>query len=244
MKLDYGMPDLKRLEWDSDFFEMNVARIEGAVTSSADLDQIEKEMSTSDIRMAYLFQRNMLPKDLKIPNQLEIQQLGSQITYTKPVGSDANIDYQVSPGNWKQDSRTLTALSIQAGHFSRFRLDPNITTNKFRDLYEIWIENAIQTDLADQVYVYRVDQNAVGMISLKQKKDKAIIGLLAVDPVYRGMGIGKTLLNAGEWWAHEQGLHSLLLITQGENESACRFYESSDYSVDSRSYVYHFWSKH
>lgn len=49
---------------------------------------------------------------------------------------------------------------------------------------------------------------------------------IVVNPEYRGLGIGRKLLERGIQWAREQGHPGVMLETQDDNVPACRLYES------------------
>ena len=56
------------------------------------------------------------------------------------------------------------------------------------------------------------------------------VSILAVDPEYRGRGIGAKLLDAGEAIGHEVGDLAVCLDVELPNEAAQRFYERQGYS--------------
>jgi ribosomal protein S18 acetylase RimI-like enzyme len=49
---------------------------------------------------------------------------------------------------------------------------------------------------------------------------------LVVNPEYRGLGIGRRLLERGIQWAHENDFPGVMLETQDDNVPACTLYES------------------
>jgi streptothricin acetyltransferase len=49
---------------------------------------------------------------------------------------------------------------------------------------------------------------------------------LVVNPEYRGMGIGRRLLERGIQWAHENDFPGVMLETQDDNVPACTLYKS------------------
>lgn len=49
---------------------------------------------------------------------------------------------------------------------------------------------------------------------------------IVVNPEYRGLGIGRKLLERGIQWAREQGYPGVMLETQDNNVPACMLYQS------------------
>ncbi len=61
------------------------------------------------------------------------------------------------------------------------------------------------------------------------KGDEFVVETLAVDPAYRGMGIGTALLQKAEARARSMGKYTMSLGVVGENEGAIRLYERAGY---------------
>ena len=54
---------------------------------------------------------------------------------------------------------------------------------------------------------------------------------IRVDESARGKGVGSALISACVNWAKEQGLKGLLVETQAQNPSACRFYQRNGFAL-------------
>ena len=61
------------------------------------------------------------------------------------------------------------------------------------------------------------------------KGDEFVVETLAVDPAYRGMGIGTALLQKAEARARSMGKYTMSLGVVGENAGAIRLYERVGY---------------
>ena len=61
------------------------------------------------------------------------------------------------------------------------------------------------------------------------KADEFVVDSLAVDPAYRGMGIGTALLQKAEARARSMGKYTMSLGVVGENAGAIRLYERVGY---------------
>jgi dTDP-4-amino-4,6-dideoxy-D-galactose acyltransferase len=67
------------------------------------------------------------------------------------------------------------------------------------------------------------------------------IGLIAVDDQARGAGVGSLLIRQAHRWMQGRGARQATVVTQLENQPACRLYERLGYHLaDVRNY-YHFW---
>lgn len=217
------------LEWDSNFFETEVYKcicddisLFDASKLSNGLTYLFSKKEIIDLKgllydQKVTFKKNIHQHQIKIDQNIEV------------VSADSEI------------SEELLKLSYQSGEYSRFKKDPKIPSNKFLDLYQLWIVNSVNRSFSDEVFVYKVDGVEVGMITVKKQQDFCKIGLLAVDNSQRGKGIGKKLMDAAEKWALEHGCVTIFVETQQNNMLACEFYKKRSYHVDQKEYIYHLW---
>jgi mycothiol synthase len=65
------------------------------------------------------------------------------------------------------------------------------------------------------------------------------IYVIAVDPAYQGLGLGRQLLLAGLDWLAGQGLPTGMLYVDASNEPAVKLYRDIGFAVDhvDRAYV-------
>ncbi|MBI2333405.1 MAG: GNAT family N-acetyltransferase [Chloroflexi bacterium] len=77
------------------------------------------------------------------------------------------------------------------------------------------------------VFIAEVNGNLAGRIRLlKWWNHFGYIEDLVVNPDFRGMGIGHSLVEHGIQWARENQFPGVMLETQDDNVSACQLYAS------------------
>ncbi len=75
------------------------------------------------------------------------------------------------------------------------------------------------------IFMAYVDNQCLGQIRLRRNWNKyCYIEDIAVGRVYRGMGLGRKLINIAIQWAKDSRMPGLMLETQDINLAACRFY--------------------
>jgi dTDP-4-amino-4,6-dideoxy-D-galactose acyltransferase len=137
----------------------------------------------------------------------------------------------------------LRALALAAGEHSRFHVDPRIPEERWRALYEQWIENSVRGELADRVFVASAtdDDRAIGLVTLAFRREGfGEYGLVAVGERARRRGVASALLARAEHETRAAGLSRAEVGTQRENEPACRFYTSRGYRTIRLEDAYHF----
>lgn len=82
-------------------------------------------------------------------------------------------------------------------------------------------------DAGSTIFFAEVDGKLAGRIRmLKWWNQFGYVEDLAVNPEYRGLGIGRKLLERGIQWARENGFPGVMLETQDDNVPACMLYQS------------------
>lgn len=73
------------------------------------------------------------------------------------------------------------------------------------------------------------------------KDNQGKIELVAVDEKCRGRGYGKALMSRAEEYFRISGAASAQVVTQLDNERACRLYCSCGYEISNITEVWHLW---
>ncbi|MBB6460741.1 GNAT family N-acetyltransferase [Flammeovirga kamogawensis] len=220
---------MEKLNWDSNFFNLEVFKANY-------YSGIENDLN-GNFDLLYLYSDKLIDKS---GFKQTIQLVDKKVTFKKDIVKNKIINsetiYSVNSVNEK-----LFSLAIQSSEFSRFRIDNKIDNKKVDELYQLWIENSINRKIAFDVLSFGSEN--YGVITLSKKNDIAGIGLLAVDTAIRGKGIGKLLIKQTENICVEKGYKELQVVTQLDNNLACKFYESQNFLIDKIEYIYHLWNK-
>lgn len=134
-------------------------------------------------------------------------------------------------------------LSIVAGQFSRFKLDPNFNSSAFHSLYTKWVEKSFSEN--HLVFGYIKDKQLLGMISLNflPLKNVANIELIGVDPKAQGKQIGSKLISACmNHVKQHSNINYLSVQTQQENTLACKFYLKCGFKAHNFINIHHIWT--
>ncbi len=234
---------IKLLPWDTDFFGYRVARVDRAIVVPEDYQAVCQEFRQQDIALAYYSSPELIPFETA-SGDYAARLVDRKITFVK--GPQKSLKSELSVRSYSEAegiSPKLIDLAVQSGVFSRFNIDPRIGRQKFEELYRTWILRSIKREIAREVLVCQEDDAITGLITLGEKDETGIIGILAVDGNCRGKGIGGRLVHAAEEWCLDAGFSKLGVVTQGNNTPACRFYEHYGFSVESAVYVYHLWKR-
>ncbi len=82
-------------------------------------------------------------------------------------------------------------------------------------------------DAGPTIFFAEVDGNIAGRIKMLQWWNRfAYVDDLVVNPDFRGLGLGRRLLERGIQWARENRFPGVMLETQDDNVPACTLYQS------------------
>ena len=118
----------------------------------------------------------------------------------------------------------------------------------FADLNIMWIKELHHVEPSDQymydhpesyitgnnsIFSLHMDGEVAGVCALKQDENGDYeLTKMAVDPRFRGHGIGKTLMEVVETYARDTlGLKKIYLISNTVNEAAIRLYRRCGWTV-------------
>jgi len=238
------------LEWDSNFFGFKVARIVPDILLYPELENTLKTLKQENVLLTYWASNPDSFASQNAARRLDGFLADKRVTFVMNVGS-------LLVRSLPQLSRLIVEefidnfpvpemedLAINAGIYSRFRVDSRIPYERFVELYKLWILNSVNKKIADAVFVVRSSGRVVGMVTVGQKNGCADVGLIAVDTSMRRKGVGVVLVQAVQAWAMKKGLVDVQVVTQVDNLSACRFYEGCGFHAAKIENIYHFWVQH
>jgi dTDP-4-amino-4,6-dideoxy-D-galactose acyltransferase len=229
---------IKKLEWDSDFFNIKIGRV-SLDNSYNDFNFLLDENFQSGFNLIYVFSKNQIKldnKDFKLVDEKLIYKINLQSS--ENYFSHSNIIEIIGFDSYHKQ---LYELTLRAGSFSRFKVDTSFPKGAFEKFYLKWLENSINGSFADIIQGYVIDNNLVGFITAKRELGSVSIGLIAVNEDYSGIGIGRALIESIFNWSLNNKINQVSVATQRDNVNACRFYESLGFEIIENSFIYHWW---
>ena len=235
---------IERLEWDSNFFNMQVCKISGIMSDELDTVAIAKALKKQQVNLVYYSSSLPLTNNcINILQDYYILLVDKKTTYLKNIKGVYEIPGIIKAYDKNYPEDKLIKLAIESGLYSRFNIDPKIERAYFEEMYKTWIVNSVNKKIALEVLVAINEQTIAAFVTLGEKNARADIGIIAVDANFRGKGIGRSLMFAAENWFKNSNYQLMQVVTQGNNTAACKLYESCGYKVEKLEYFYHLWLK-
>jgi dTDP-4-amino-4,6-dideoxy-D-galactose acyltransferase len=217
---------VSKLNWDSDFFGYEVAKIES--------EFIEKEAINLPYKLLYVFSNNII-------NHTSLINADSKVELLKTELKKKDVVVEIFKKTIHSFDRLLELVYL-SGVYSRFRTDSNFRNNEFEKMYLHWIKNAL-LDSNNYILVKIVDNQLAGFLLLSLKEDFGRIELFSVDEQYQKQGIGMDLIQSAENICTVKNINCLKVATQGKNENALNLYHKKGFLIMDTKFIYHYWNK-
>lgn len=240
------MNQFELLEFDTTLFGFNVAKILPNKLSVDELAKVIKTLKNKNARLVYW----ATDADDRVTQNAAIKAHGflvdRKVTYVADLAvlnSDLLNEARqiVEEYSYPEVNNDMKRLAFQIGERSRFGVDPNMPNMLMEKMYETWVTNCIKGNMAKQVFVIRRGSAIAGMVTISEKNGRGDIGLIAVSKKFQGQGLGKVLVYAAQAQFIADGYAEAQVVTQLDNQSACKLYEKTGYKLSQIENFYHFW---
>ncbi len=224
------------LDWDSAFFQLRIAK--AVVASEGDVKELSEQAGElrEQFDLIYIFSE----PDLEIPLEQAVL-IDKKAIFTLCNPGCFDINPHIMCWEPSQGVESLIPLALVSGKYSRFKLDSCFPAGSYERLYTRWIEQSVNKVMATDVFCYMMDGNPRGLITLDLHDGQSTIGLVAVDEGFQHRGIGTALIKHAISYVHEFKGKRLSVVTQIDNEPACRLYSGCGFSLESITKIWHWW---
>lgn len=232
---------IETLEWDSRFFGYLVARITLDQEGSDKLDHLFLNLESEKFRVTYFY---VPPEEKELINRITKKGgilVDQKVVFSKTTERHNQYSNDIIEFQGIDINERLIELVLQAGKYSRFRLDENFNKKEYQRLYIEWLSKSIKKEIAFKTLVAKNGSDIIGITTLGEKTRFADIGLVAVDEHFHGQGIGCDLIHSADTLAYEKGIKEIKVVTQFENKGACRLYEKCHFHIEKITHIYHYW---
>jgi dTDP-4-amino-4,6-dideoxy-D-galactose acyltransferase len=241
----------ERLDWESEHFGFSVERLHGCDLSR---EALSSELAAARRARVELVVLSTGPETSVAP-ELLTEFAGAltdrKATFRCSLAIADDVSEAPGPQNecikeygQRTASPELLHLTLAAGVFSRFAVDPRFPRALFENMYRIWIERSVRQEIADVVLVACDPARPAelsGFLTLSLSQEMGKIGLIAVAERARGRGVGRRLVTEARRWLRDRGAREAQVVTQLANAPACSLYRACGYTLAAVEHYYHFW---
>jgi len=231
------------LEWDSDFFELRIARLNRSRLDDPILKETLNWCRANHIDCLYFLADSDDARTCRIADRNGFFQADVRMTFERTISLN---DLIPPPGGTvrlarEEDFAALRTIAREGHRDTRFYFDEHFERAKCDLLYETWIENSFK-GYAQAVLVAEVEGKAVGYITCHLDGEESQIGIVGVAASHQGAGLGTRLVQHFLAWSVREGARKATVVTQGRNVAAQRLYQRNGFVTASFQLWYHRWS--
>ena len=233
------------LEWDSVFWGYPISLITSERITSNIIYRVDLFLKKNKIRLIQYLCNCHDRKSVYLAENNNFEFKDIRITFEKLLTSD--LEKKVILGKTfrkaiEADIKILKKISHSIYIDSRYYFDLNFNRKKIQVFYDEWIIKAINKSFDDECFLYCKNSRPVSYCTLRYRgNEEAIIGLFGVDKNYTGKGYGSKLINKVFNYLAMKGFKKVLVVTQGRNLQAQRFYQKEGFLTHKTELWYHNW---
>lgn len=233
--------DCKFLEWDTDYFGVNSARVNlsGIVDKNGQEDIIDFCNSYDFVTISNT--DNVSENNNWIGNKTNAFLADMNIQFLKVLGDNENYKYENTYVlNYLSKNDKIVDIAKRSFNHSRFFNDQKLPKEKSENIYIHWTKCAfLQKD--KYFVISEKDGIIAGYILFSFSQDSSVIELIAVDKRYQGQKIGKLMIGTMESFVINKRIKKIKVGTQANNISAIQFYNAMGFKYVSCASIYHLW---
>jgi dTDP-4-amino-4,6-dideoxy-D-galactose acyltransferase len=231
----------QRLEWDSTFFGISIARAVPAHVDPATCNTVLDWCRAQQIDCLYFLADKENHETRRVLEDRAFVHVDDRITFAldpvSPVAAPPTDTRAVLPA----DVGALREIAASAHRDSRFYNDGHFDRARCDELYRLWIDKSC-SGWADHVVVAERDGMAIGYLTVHLRDpEEAAIGLVGVHPSFRRQGVGGHLLRSALAWIDRQSVKRVSVVTQGRNVASQGLYRNAGFRLTSHALWYHRW---
>lgn len=232
------------LEWDSTFFQKRIGRVNSNNMSDSYADAVDVWAHTNTIDCVYYLADGRELSSSRAAESHHYQLMDLRVTFSIDLGQlereslkEPKIRFAV-----EDDIAEVKRMAGDFHEISRFFADDYFEKSKSRELYALWIDRDFK-EANRFLWVYEEQGLIAGYTSasVDQKGKRAQIGLVGVNPLFRGQGIAHYLQDEVLRQVRDLGVRNVEVVTQGRNIAAQNLYLKCGYRLQSIDLWYHKW---
>jgi GNAT superfamily N-acetyltransferase len=239
---DAAAEPCRHLSWDSEFFGLSMAAVNGARLTDERADAIDRWAAAEGARCLFFFADPADAQTIRVAERRGYALTDVRMTYACPLREWTPVLPASALSGVRlateADLPALKAIARTAHRNTRFYRDGRFPHDRCDALYELWIERSC-AGWADRVFVVGAEGDPLGYVTVH--REPGDLRLVAVRPDAWGQGLGRVLYQAAIAWLAESGAESAHSPTQVFNLPAQRLFQSVNLRLSSVAFIYHRW---
>jgi dTDP-4-amino-4,6-dideoxy-D-galactose acyltransferase len=236
---------IEKLNWDSEFFKMNIGKLEIYNDNDFDFDEFKKQADIDDYDLIYILKFDSIFSKSNICKS-QIRFMDIMVQMSMPFEPDICSSSKYEFRNILNNKELLECYSIaeQIAFVSRFNKEPAIGPELTKKLYRKWIDNTMNGSISDGMFLEKINNKIVGIHTIKNDIINRIgyCSLIGVDNNTKHLGIGKKLWEQSfSYWKNEKIISKIIVPISFQNKASLNFHLKIGFNkIENIKYIYHY----
>lgn len=196
---------IKLLEWDTDFFGIKTGKVEISNNSEFNPSEFKKLLIKEKFHLVYVFSYgSMLPAEVVSKGNIGLLDILLTMSLKFDKNTYSDIPFKLYNELSEIEKEQCYRIAEQIAVVSRFYKETCVGSEKTKELYKKWIDNALNNTVGDGILLEKNNNSVSGIHIIKTDFENRIgkCSLIGTDSTMKGLGIGKSLWNqAFGYWA-------------------------------------------
>jgi dTDP-4-amino-4,6-dideoxy-D-galactose acyltransferase len=236
---------VKRLDWDSQFFGLNVAYVSCLHLTDNIYKAICNFVDTHNIQLIQYLCNCHDRKSVQVAEKGGFSFVDIRLTFVKSLIGVKEVEPYEKTTFRKAVEDDVHSLQMMAGGLyknSRYFFDERFSSDKTREFYEGWIRKAVRGEFDHECWCLLEGEKIVAFCSVRyEQAGSAQVGLIGVHEACAGRGLGRHILECTMAKLAKSGIIQLTVVTQGRNYPAQNLYQSVGFRTKESQLWYHKW---
>jgi dTDP-4-amino-4,6-dideoxy-D-galactose acyltransferase len=232
------------LKWDTKFWGIKIAYLSSRFLTKNIIYRVRKFVRANSISMVQFLSDFNDQSTIYLAEKNNFNFKDIRVTLEKNIKSSSffknkNFNYRIAN---KNDSHKIKDIIKDLYLDSRYNFDINFKKSKINQFYYRWVKKSISGTFDDFCYLALRKKKIIGFCTIKLiEKSVAKIGLFGIEKNFQGIRAADALLKYTESKLFIDNIKKLVVITQGRNNIAQRFYQKNKFYNISNEIWYHKW---
>ncbi len=233
------------LPWDSEFFQIRIARLAGTRLSEIEWPEIEDWCRAQRVSCLYFEADPKCAETLRAAFLCRFCFVDMRLVFEKVLAKGEG-DSAKLPNIRQAIEHDMSALEGMARVLhtdTRFFKDSRFERARAADLYAEWLRNSWRNSDGRIFTAISPAGAPTGYVACEfdETKHEGLIGLIGVSESARGRGLGAALMEQALNWFGARGASVARVATQAANLPAARLYTSLGFRPVNASVWFHRW---
>ena len=243
----------KILDWDSQFFNLRIARVEASRLDPELAQSIDHWCRQEAIDCLYLLADASHPPTIRLAEQHGFRLMEVRLTLERKL-----IDWKPGPiprevgdvlirAYQPSDLPAMQAITRNSYTTTHFVVDPCFSKERSQAFYETWVQNSCE-GYEEMVLVAEEQGEVIGFLTgrfipppIEEDAPDCQLMLTGVTGQLRGKGVGLEMLRCGTDWFVQRGCKHIIGVVQAPNIPIQRALQRLGFVSQSAMLYYHKW---